>query len=144
MKIVSPLMKLLASLSVFLLTSPAQAGIPLWAFIPLTKTSISVKRTETARIEYLVVNQSDAPHTLLMTPIRGVSQIASPGYCFSPFTLGSQQFCVLSLLVVGSALADKVEGGPIVCESGNPLQCYQPKVDDRLDISIKKEDRLRN
>lgn len=139
MKIASHLMKLLTSLIVILLINSAQAGIPLWAFIPLTDTSISVQRNETTRIEYLVVNQSDKVHTLLMTPIMGITQIPSPGYCSSPFTLAPQQFCTLSLLVVGSALGDTVEGGPVVCELGNPLQCYQPNVDDRLDVSIKKE-----
>lgn len=112
------------------------ASIPVWKLTPLTATTISVSTIETATIQYLVTNQSNRSHTLsLNSTIPGVTQNASSGYCSNPFTLGSQQSCTLTLIVQGASLQSNIVGGPVVCEQGNILQCYQPSAADSLNIT---------
>lgn len=111
------------------------AGIPLWTFEPLTATTISVTATGTANIKYRVTNQSKKSHTLSMRLIPGITQETTAGYCSSPFVLAYQQSCTLGLSVNGGSLSGNVVGGPIVCQGGNPLQCYQPSQANSLNIT---------
>jgi hypothetical protein len=71
-----------------------------------------------------------------MKNIQGITQITTSGLCTDPFPLGSQQSCTLSLNVNGSALAGNVVGGPVVCQQGSNLQCYQPSAQDSLNITV--------
>ncbi len=137
MKIICQIMKCLLAFSALLLLNQVKADSqgPLWTFTPITDTSISVPPDGTATISYVVTNQSTQAYTLTMTPIQGVSQMLGLGNCPLLFTLNFQESCVLSLLVVGSAIGTGVSSGPIVCQMGNPLQCYQPNSDDILDIT---------
>ncbi len=111
------------------------AGSPVWTFSPLTATTMSVSTADTATIQYQVTNQSRKTHTLEMRGITGISQNTSPGHCANPFTLSYQQSCTLSLTVDGSAIPGGVVGGPVVCQQGNALQCYQPSRPDSLNIT---------
>lgn len=129
--------RLFVSIITFFLISIAHASTPLWTFTPLTPTSITIPTGSTATIQYQVTNQSRKTHTLVMTPINGITQITSAGNCANQFTLGYLQFCVLTLQVTANALpTNQLIGGPIVCQQGNPLQCYQPSVANRLNIQV--------
>lgn len=111
------------------------AGTPLWTFTPLTQTTITVAANDTATVRYQVTNQSRKTHTLAMKAIPGVTQITTSGNCPNPFVLGYQQSCILNLSINGSALKGNIQGGPIVCQQGNPNQCYQPSAANSLHIT---------
>lgn len=111
------------------------AGTPLWTFTPLTQTTITVAASDTATVRYQVTNQSRKSHTLAMKVIPGVTQVTTPGNCPNPFVLGYQKSCILNLSINGSALKGNIQGGPIVCQQGNPNQCYQPSSANSLHIT---------
>ncbi len=113
----------------------AKAGSPLWTFTPLSDTTITVPTSSTATVSYQVTNQSRKTHSLMMTALPGITQTTTPGSCQNPFTLAYQQSCNLTLSVNGNALQGNVVGGPVVCDSGNPLQCYQPSAANSLKIT---------
>lgn len=127
--------KLLVGVLVFLAMTQAYAGAPLWTFTPLTATSLTVPANATATVQYQITNQSSKPHTLVMTPIPGITQVTTAGNCPAQFTLAYQQSCILNLIVTGSALSDQVVNGPKVCQQNNPLQCYQPSAANSLNIT---------
>ncbi|MBY0545522.1 MAG: DUF1566 domain-containing protein [Gammaproteobacteria bacterium] len=120
-----------------LLSSLVQAGSPVWTFTPVPNypPTVSVSPGETATIKYTMMNQSTKIHTLVMTPIAGITQSTSAGNCSNPFTLTYHQTCILTLQVDGSALPGNIIGGPQVCQQGNSLQCYQPSAADSLHIT---------
>jgi len=126
------LSSILLSLSALL-----HAGSPVWTLTPLTATSISVPANGTATIQYQVTNQSAKSHSLVMTPITGITQTTTgAGICSNPFTLPSRgSSCTLSLQVNGSQLIHSITDGPIVCEQGSTLQCYKPSPSNVLNIS---------
>lgn len=118
------------------LSALAIASGPLWMFTPLTATSISVSTTSTANVQYQVTNQSRRSHTLVMNHIEGIRQDTSSGNCPNPFTLDFQHSCTLTLVINGAALQRSIVGGPVVCQQGNMLQCYQPSAADSLSITL--------
>ncbi|VEG90416.1 DUF1566 domain-containing protein [Legionella spiritensis] len=122
----------------FLLLTSVQAGAPLWTFTPLTATSMILPLNGTATVNYRVTNQSARPHTLVVKPVQGITQITNgAGLCGNPFVLPSRgASCILSLQINASQLTDNITGGPMVCQQGSTLQCYQPGANDILDISI--------
>jgi hypothetical protein len=112
--------------SVFMMTT-VFAGVPLWTLEPLTATTIAVPANGTAMVQYRVTNQSSKPHTLSMQTILGIAQMTTGlNVCSNPFVLRSKNSCVLSLQINGSQLNGPITGGPVVCQQGNPNQCYQP------------------
>lgn len=111
-----------------LLATAVHAGTPVWTFSPLTATSVIVSTTGSAIVQYAVTNQSNKTHTLRMRPIEGIQAEG----CTTP--LGAHQSCTLTLSITGSTLTGAVVGGPVLCESGNPNQCYQPSQGDALNI----------
>ncbi|MFV0821798.1 hypothetical protein [Legionella micdadei] len=139
------MMKLLPLLSRFSLSliglvfcTGVEAGIPLWKFTPDPNfpPRLSLSSAGTAIVKYIVTNQSQKTHTLVMQPMNGISQIPlGTGSCIDPFTLGYQQSCTLVLQVDGSELVDNVFAGPVVCSQGSTLQCYQPGSADSLFIT---------
>lgn len=88
----------------FSLSALSHAGMPVWTLTALTPTTISVPGNGTAIVQYTVTNQSSKSHTLVMTPITGITQITTgTGVCGNPFTLSSKgASCTLSLQVNGS------------------------------------------
>ncbi|MFJ1270154.1 hypothetical protein ACD661_16480 [Legionella lytica] len=114
------------------LMNTAWAGAPVWTFAPVSgyPASVDLSPSQAATIKYTVTNQSRKPHTLTMRPIQGIT---SSG-CTS--TLGSHQSCILTLTITGSGLKGDVLGGPILCERGNPSQCYQPSHANALAIRL--------
>lgn len=115
---------------------------PLLSFSPLTPTTIPVASNGNAVVQYDVTNNSSRSHTLMMNPIKGVSQITTAGNCPNPFTLASKKTCTLTLSIYGNQVQSPVAGGPIVCQQGpdgkpSPLQCYQPSAINSLKITVK-------
>lgn len=123
---------LLTGVAGLVLMNTVQAATPVWTFAQVSgyPSSITVSTTGAATVKYTVTNQSHKTHTLQMRPIQG---IASSG-CTLP--LGYQQQCTLTLSVNGSGLKGDVLGGPVLCDQGNPNQCYQPSQANSLAIRL--------
>lgn len=121
--------KILVVLLSCLVWIPSQAAKPVWTFVPQTPTDITVASGDSAQVIYTVNNQSIKPKTLLMQPIAGVSQ-------GSPCELAPKGSCTLNLNITGSALQNDVIGGPVLCERGSDLQCYQPSLPNILRIRL--------
>lgn len=119
-------------MSCVLLSASVYAGIPVWTFTsdPIYTPSVTLSTTATAIIKYKITNQSQQIHTLKMQPIQGIT---SSG-CIGP--LGYKDVCELTLNVNGSTLNGDVSGGPVMCEKGSPVQCYQPSLKDSLAIRL--------
>lgn len=114
-------------------------GNPLWTLTPIPGYSptVSVSAVGSANIQYTVTNQSEKTHTLMMQAITGITQISTSSQdCTNPFTLTHQQSCILNLQVQGNDLTGAIQGGPVVCQTGSMLQCYQPAIAERLNISL--------
>jgi len=108
-----------------------------WTFSPLTSTQVTVDSSSTATIQYTVTNQSRRSHTLTMTSIPGVTRTTTAGNCGDPLTLGYQESCTLTLVVMGSELTGNVVGGPVLCQQGGgTLQCYEPILRDILNVTL--------
>jgi hypothetical protein len=125
----------LLSLPIFLLTTISQASTPLWTFAPLTATTINISPGNTATVQYSVTNQSRRTHALEFIPIPGITQVTGGGNCQNPFVLAYQQSCILTLEVSGSMVLPDIHGGPKVCQQGSQLQCYQPSINNILNIT---------
>lgn len=110
---------------------------PVWTITPVSPygTHFSIANGQTGIVKYKVTNQSPKVHTLYLTPTQGITQQVGSGNCASPFILGSMQSCILTLSVNGSQLNGNLEGGPVICEMNNPLQCYQPELANILTIT---------
>lgn len=137
-KRVQSVCQLFATIFSLLFIATSYAGNPLWTFTPdpYYPPSLSITSVGSATIQYTITNQSRTTHTLAMKPINGITQITSGGSCPSSFTLGYHQSCTLSLLVNGSLLTNNILGGPIVCEEGSALLCYQPSAANALHINL--------
>lgn len=112
-----------------LMLSSVQAAKPLWTFVPQTPTDITVAKGGSAQVVYTVQNQSSKAKTLMMKLIAGISQSA-------PCNLPAKGSCTLTLNVNGATLQGNVVGGPILCQQGNDLQCYQPSSANILRIRL--------
>jgi hypothetical protein len=116
--------------------APAAAGAPLVTFTPLTPTTLTLPDNAEATVLYQATNQAVATRTFEVTPIAGVGVVTTGGRCPDPFTLASHQSCTLELHLVGSQMSGSINGGPVACVSGNPLQCYQPASADQLHVTL--------
>lgn len=112
-----------------LMLPSVQAAKPLWTFVPQTPTDITVAKGGSTQVIYTVQNQSSRAKTLVMKPIAGISQSA-------PCQLPAKGICTLTLNVNGATLQGNVVGGPILCQQGNDLQCYQPSSTNILRIRL--------
>lgn len=124
-------------LSAYCFLMAAHAGIPLWTFTPDANfpPQISLGPSGSTTVKYTITNQSKKTHILAMKPITGITQITTAAEdCDTFFKLEYHQSCVLNLHVDGRMLTHDVLGGPIVCNQGNLLQCYQPARADSLNI----------
>ncbi|MGC1181958.1 DUF1566 domain-containing protein [Legionella sp.] len=115
-----------------LMLSGVQAARPLWTFVPQTPTDITTAKGSSAQVIYTIQNQSSRAKTLVMKPIAGISQSTS---CQLP----AKGICTLTLNVNGSALQGDIVGGPVLCQQGNALQCYQPSPANILRIRLAQQ-----
>lgn len=132
------IIQLLIALIYCLFIPASFAGTPVWTFTPDSEYpgTITISPIGTATIRYVVTNQSTKSHTLTLQPIAGISQVTSGSNCASVFTLGYHQSCTLELSVTGSQLTGNVVGGPVVCQQGSTLQCYEPSSANALNITL--------
>jgi hypothetical protein len=126
---------LLTSAFLTIATTMTHAALPLWTFTPLTPTTITLSSSGTATVQYLVTNNSKRPHILMLQNTAGISQRTTPGNCPNPFSLRYQESCTLTLDISGALLQGNVLSGPVVCQDGNYLQCYQPSREYALNIT---------
>lgn len=130
------------SFGVFFWGCQSYAGTPVWTFTPSQSypPTVSVATNGTATIIYTVTNQSLKSHTLVMTPIPGITPTVSGCATSCPSstntlclpTKGSS--CTLTLTVNASQLQGNVTSGPELCQQGSRLQCYTPQ--NPLDITL--------
>lgn len=112
------------------------AGSPLWIFAPLTATTVSVSSNSTVTVQYEITNLSRRTLALKLQPRAAITQLTiGMGLCSDPFVLASNSSCTLSLEIDGSELSQSIFGGPIVCNNGSALQCYQPSSANSLNIT---------
>lgn len=112
-----------------LLIPVVHASTPVWTYSAPDPASVTVSSGRTAAVLYTVTNQSNKPKNLIMKPTAGLSASS----CYLPIK-GST--CVLTLIVTGSAVpSGGIHTGPILCEQGNPNQCYQPGPGKQLNIN---------
>ncbi len=131
------IIRLLSGIVALLLFGTVEASVPLWIFTPLTATTITVLSDNTATVQYRLTNQSSRSHTLAMNNITGVTQITTGAdVCGNPFTLSGKSSCILTLQVSGEQAITGNTNGPVVCEQGSQLQCYQPSPSDILNITV--------
>ncbi|MCL9685136.1 WD40/YVTN/BNR-like repeat-containing protein [Legionella maioricensis] len=131
--------KLFCFITALFVAAFAKAGSPLFTLTPLTPKAIQVSVLGTASVQYRVENQSSKSHTVVMTPIPGITQITNNGNCPNPFVLNAKQACTLTLAVNGNSLAGNVQRGPIVCQQttdGSRGLCYQPSAINSLNITL--------
>ncbi|WP_058533989.1 InlB B-repeat-containing protein [Legionella saoudiensis] len=123
---------LLAMLLFGLIGTHAYASKPLWIFTPNTATEITVVKGNSAQVVYTVQNQSLQAKSLIIKPITGINQSA-------PCKLPAKGSCTLTLNIIGSGLTGDVIGGPILCQEGNDLQCYQPSSNHALRVHLAEQ-----
>lgn len=113
------------------------AGTPLWSIVPLlNNTTQQLEANRPTIVAYRVTNNSRRVHTLVMKAIPGVTQLSLGNLtCSNSFTLGYKQSCVLALFIRGSTLPGNITEGPVICESGNNMQCYRPDQASTLNIT---------
>lgn len=121
-----------------LLSVSAYAGNPVWTFDPdpYFPPNISITSQDTAYIQYVVTNRASKPHLLEMKPIPGITQLTTAGACSNTFVLRSQESCLLTLRVDARNMNSSIRGGPVVCQHGNALMCYQPGINNILNITL--------
>lgn len=126
------------SVVVFSFMTISNAGTPLWSITQADKehfpSHVLLSANGSAIIKYLVTNNSRKLHTLVMTPIPGISASWQCLNATQQFPIGYNESCILTLTVTANALQHNVTSGPVICQQGNPLQCYQPDSRENLDI----------
>lgn len=121
--------KILIGAWAMLAMTQAYAGIPLWTYSAPSPATTTVSAGGLATVQYTVTNQSTKTKDLILQ--------ATPGLSASSCHLASKgSTCALTLTVDGSAVPEEgIHTGPVLCEQGNPLQCYQPSQVNRLNIT---------
>lgn len=105
------------------------AASPIWTFSAPNPAQVTVYNGQTATVTYTVTNQSFKPKNLILKSIPGVS--ASP--CILP-SKGSS--CTLTLTIYGSQIPQQgIHGGPVLCDQGSSMSCYQPSAPNELQIN---------
>lgn len=140
----------LVNVALLLIGGLVQAGTyPKFSIIPITPTSFNLPFNESAMVSYVVTNNTKLTRTLVMEPILGITQSTNTfGSCQYPFTLISQQSCILTLNIIGNQLPLNGLHGkmPKVCKilgPGNnnpdPFLCSQANPLHALNITVINE-----
>jgi hypothetical protein len=135
------IIKVLMSVVVFSFMTTINAGGPVWSVTQTEEDKlnfpahVSLSANGSAIIKYQVTNNSRKLHTLVMTPIPGISASWLCLNATQQFPIGYKESCILTLNVTANELQHNVSGGPVICQQGSPLQCYQPDSPDSLHIT---------
>jgi hypothetical protein len=120
--------RLFMGASGLMLMASVQAGIPVWTYSAPNPAQVTVSAGSSATVQYTVTNQSTRTKNLILKVTPGLS--ASPCYL-----AGKGSSCALTLTVNGSQIPEQgLHAGPIMCEQGNPNQCYQPGAGNVLNV----------
>jgi len=126
----------LAGLSMLVAASSSLAT-PLIVYSPATPTTLILEGSDTAVVSYVVTSQDYKTTSWTMTPILGIVQLTgAAGECGGLFVLEPSQSCTLDLQLSAAQMNDVTQGGPIACQSGNPLSCYQPSAANQLKVTV--------
>lgn len=116
-----------------LLSAPIHAGTPMWTFSAPSPASVTVSAGSSATVQYTVTNQANKSKRLFLKASIGLS-------ASSCNLAGKGSTCALTLTVDGSVVpAAGIHSGPILCEEGNPNQCYQPSQGNQLNITLSSQ-----
>ena len=125
------------------LSAPSFATITKFLLVPTTPTVVTVPANRAALVQYTVTNQTKTTRTLTMVPVQGITQVTGQtGYCSNPFTLGSQDSCLLTVSLDGSQMQSGVLNGPQVCKTINgtnqpdSLLCSEPSKAYALSVTV--------
>ncbi|WP_131775168.1 hypothetical protein [Legionella cincinnatiensis] len=111
------------------INSLAHASTPLWTYSAPSPASVTVSDGGIATVSYTVTNMSRRGKYLILKPTPGVSASAC-------YLAGMRSICNLTLTINGSAIPQQgLHAGPVLCEQGNPNQCYQPALDKQLNVN---------
>ena len=119
------------------------AAQPLFEIIPLTPSDLQLGRNQVVTVQYRVTNKTSLTRSLTMQPVVGITQqISGDNYCDNPFTLTTNQSCLLSLSIDGSMLSPSVRNVPVICKTQNngydspdPFLCSRPSAQNSLHIT---------
>lgn len=105
------------------------ARTPVWTYSAPNPARVTVSDGGTAIVEYTVTNQSRRAKDLILKPTLGLS-------ASSCHLAGKGSTCALTLTINGSLIPQQgIHAGPVLCEQGNPNQCYQPNPINVLHVS---------
>lgn len=91
-------------------------------------------------IKYQVTNTTRKPQSLFIRPIAGTDiYAADASACKNGKSLNTNASCTLTLLLTPLKIKAPITGGPIICLDETSLRCFQPAMDQTLDISIRSE-----
>jgi len=120
----------LFSLALLFSSNVIMAAKPLWTFSAPSPKVSSIPSNGSVTVSYTVTNQSNKAKRLFLQPQPAVN---TAGECVLP-TKGS--ICQLVLSIDGSKIpAAGINDAPVLCEKGNPNQCYRPSKDNLLNIT---------
>jgi len=119
------------------------AAQPLFEIIPLTQSTLQLGRNQVVTVQYRVTNKTSVTRSLTMQPVVGITQqISGDNYCDNPFTLTTNQSCLLSLSLDGSMLSSNVKSIPVICKtqgngdnSPDPFLCSRPSFLNSIQIT---------
>lgn len=125
----------------------AHAAKPLFNIVPFSGsiTAFLLPNNFTETVQYQVTNQSSRTRTLTMLGLPGVTQTTSGnGLCSNPFTLASNQSCILTLVVQGAAVPSSgISRGPVICATKSSSDsapdlflCSEPSRENTLAVSV--------
>lgn len=111
-----------------LISSSLYAGIPVWTYSAPSPAGVTISDGRTATVQYTVTNQSHKAKNLILRATPGLSASAC-------HLAGKGSTCNVTLTINGSLIPNEgVHSGPVLCEQGNPNQCYQPGAANVLNV----------
>ncbi|MDR3442013.1 MAG: sialidase family protein [Legionella sp.] len=117
-----------------LVTSLAQASIPVWNFSVPSPAVVTVADGSTSTVHYTVTNQSNKAKNLVLQYTPGLN-------ASSCHLVGKGSTCNLAITIHGSSVSKEgIKKGPVLCQansdgSPNLNQCYQPEVTKQLQVN---------
>jgi len=110
------------------ISSEAFCAKPVWTFSAPIPAIVNITNNETKSVQYTVTNQSSRAKNLFITPTPGLS-------ASSCVLAGKGSTCSLTINIHGNEVPEGgILTGPVLCQQGNPNQCYQPSQGNQLNV----------